>query len=48
MQIGVPSEVKNHEYRVGMIPATAHALVERGHKVVVQKGAGMGSGIEDS
>jgi NAD/NADP transhydrogenase alpha subunit len=33
MKIGVPREVKDHEYRVGMIPAIAHALVERGHQV---------------
>jgi alanine dehydrogenase len=48
MKIGVPKEIKNHEYRVGMIPAVAHALVERGHEVVVEGGAGLGSGIEDS
>ena len=48
MKIGVPREVKNHEYRVGMIPAIAHALVDRGHEVVVEKGAGLGSGIEDA
>jgi alanine dehydrogenase len=48
MKIGVPCEVKDHEYRVGMIPATAHALVEGGHEVVVERGAGAGSGIDDS
>ncbi|HEY0783757.1 MAG TPA: alanine dehydrogenase [Thermoanaerobaculia bacterium] len=45
MLIGIPSEVKNHEYRVGMIPAGVHALIEAGHHVVVQDGAGNGSGI---
>ena len=47
MKIGVPKEVKDHEYRVGMIPAVAHALVGAGHQVFVQQGAGLGSGIED-
>ncbi len=45
MLIGIPKEVKDHEYRVGMIPASVHALVRAGHKVVVQDGAGLGSGI---
>ncbi|HEX7183343.1 MAG TPA: alanine dehydrogenase [Thermoanaerobaculia bacterium] len=45
MRIGIPKEVKNHEYRVGMIPAGVHSLVESGHEVVVQEGAGLGSGI---
>jgi len=48
VNIGVPSEVKNHEYRVGMIPATVHALVQSGHEVRVQVGAGEGSGIDDA
>ncbi len=47
MRIGVPKEIKNHEYRVGLIPAVVHALVERGHQVVVERGAGLGSGIAD-
>ena len=47
MRIGVPKEIKNHEYRVGLIPAVVDALVERGHEVVVEKGAGLGSGIQD-
>ncbi len=45
MRIGIPKEIKDHEYRVGMIPAGVHALVEAGHEVVVQEGAGLGSGI---
>lgn len=48
MIIGVPSEVKNQEYRVGMVPGTARTLVERGHTVLVQRGAGLGSGIPDA
>ncbi|HKI06740.1 MAG TPA: alanine dehydrogenase [Thermoanaerobaculia bacterium] len=45
MLIGIPKEVKDHEYRVGMIPASVHALVSAGHQVIVQDGAGLGSGI---
>lgn len=48
MIIGVPSEVKNQEYRVGMVPGTVRTLVERGHTLLVQKGAGVGSGIPDA
>lgn len=47
MKIGVPKEIKAREYRVGMTPAGVRALVSRGHKVVVEKGAGLGSGIPD-
>ncbi|HVT59262.1 MAG TPA: alanine dehydrogenase [Thermoanaerobaculia bacterium] len=47
MHIGIPKEVKDHEYRVGMIPAAVHALVQAGHQVSVQEGAGIGSGIPD-
>jgi alanine dehydrogenase len=46
--IGIPKEVKDSEYRVGMIPAAVHALVAAGHDVVVQEGAGTGSGIPDA
>lgn len=47
MIIGVPTEVKNHEYRVGMVPAGVRVLTDRGHKVLVQRGAGLGSAIPD-
>lgn len=47
MIIGVPKEIKVREYRVGMIPAGVHMLTSRGHQVLVQKGAGLGSGISD-
>jgi alanine dehydrogenase len=47
MIIGVPTEVKTREYRVGMIPAGVRTLVARGHNVLVQAGAGLGSGISD-
>ena len=47
MKIGVPSEIKNHEYRVGLIPASVSEYVRRGHEVFVQQGAGLGSAIPD-
>ncbi|MFI9384196.1 alanine dehydrogenase [Kutzneria sp. NPDC052558] len=47
MRIAVPSEIKNHEYRVALTPAGAHELVSRGHDVFVQAGAGVGSSIPD-
>lgn len=48
MRIGIPKEIKDHEYRVGMIPAGVAALVAAGHEVVVQADAGAGSGFSDS
>ncbi len=47
MIIGVPSEVKTDEFRVGMRPVGAEVLVREGHSVIVQKGAGIGSGFTD-
>ena len=47
MKVGVPKEIKNHEYRVGVIPAGVHALAERKHEVVVQAGAGEKIGFAD-
>ena len=41
MIIGVPKEVKDHEARVGLVPSGAAALVEAGHRVLVQTGAGV-------
>ena len=46
--IGVPAEIKTREYRVGMTPAGVRMLVVRGHKVLVEAGAGEGSGIRDA
>jgi len=45
--IGIPSELKNHEYRVAITPAGVHELVRHGHDVVVEHGAGLGSSISD-
>jgi len=47
MIIGTPKEIKNHEYRVGLIPAGAHVLVNDGHEVLIERGAGLGSGFHD-
>lgn len=47
MRIGVPKEIKIHEYRVGLVPGGAAALLADGHKVYVEAGAGLGSGIPD-
>src|ERR1700737_2728553 len=48
MQVGVPKEIKIHEYRVGLVPAGVRELVDSGHAVYVQSGAGAGIGFEDS
>jgi alanine dehydrogenase len=45
--VGIPTEVKNHEYRVAITPAGVHELVRHGHDVVVERGAGLGSSISD-
>ncbi|HBE77509.1 MAG TPA: alanine dehydrogenase [Firmicutes bacterium] len=47
MIIGVPKEIKNNENRVAVTPAGVHALLKAGHKVLIERGAGIGSGIED-
>jgi alanine dehydrogenase len=47
VKVGVPKEVKNHEYRVALTPVGAHELVEHGHEVYVEAGAGVGSNIPD-
>lgn len=48
MRIGVPQEIKNHEYRVAITPVGVHELVSHGHEVTVQAGAGLGSSITDA
>ncbi len=47
MIIGVPRELKNNEYRVGVTPSGANRLVSHGHRVLVESGAGRGSGFAD-
>ena len=45
MRIGVPKEIKNHEYRVGLTPASVREFTSRGHEVFVQAGAGAAIGL---
>ena len=47
MLIGLPKEIKNHEYRVGLVPSNVQELIHYGHQVMVQKNAGMGIGCSD-
>jgi alanine dehydrogenase len=48
MIVGLPKEIKTEEYRVGLTPAAVKAFASRGHTVLVEEGAGVGSGFEDS
>jgi len=48
MKVGVPREIKNNEYRVGLVPASVRELAHRGHEVYVQATAGAGIGVDDS
>lgn len=48
MLVGVPTEIKNNEYRVGLTPASVHELVVQGHQVLVQQGAGSEIGLPDA
>ncbi|MGV0949689.1 MAG: alanine dehydrogenase [Azonexus sp.] len=48
MLIGVPKEIKNHEYRVGLTPGSVRELVRHGHRVIVQKDAGTAIGLHDA
>ena len=47
MLIGCPKEIKNHEYRVGLTPASVRELVAHKHQVLVQAGAGAAIGLSD-
>lgn len=48
MKIGVPKEIKNHEYRVGLTPASVRELTTSGHSVIIEKDAGVGIGCRDT
>ncbi len=48
MLVGVPTEIKNHEYRVGLTPAGVRELASHGHQVLVQRGAGQAIGLSDA
>jgi len=47
MLIGVPKEIKNHEYRVGLIPSSVRELIHHGHQVIIETNAGQAIGISD-
>ena len=48
MIVGVPKEIKNNEFRVGMTPSGVNSFINNGHTVLIQKDAGQGSGYKDS
>ena len=48
MRIGVPKEIKVHEYRVGLVPAGVRELTAAGHQVLIESGAGSGIGVDDA
>ncbi|HMK71193.1 MAG TPA: alanine dehydrogenase [Xanthobacteraceae bacterium] len=47
MLIGVPKEIKDNEYRVGIVPSTVRELTDKGHRVLIERGAGSGAGLSD-
>ena len=48
MLVGVPKEIKDNEYRVGVVPSTVRELTDKGHGVIVEAGAGLGAGLPDA
>jgi alanine dehydrogenase len=48
MLVGVPKEIKDNEYRVGLVPSTVRELTAKGHRVLVERNAGVGAGLADS
>jgi alanine dehydrogenase len=48
MLVGVPREIKDNEYRVGLVPSTVRELTEKGHHVLVERAAGVGAGLPDA
>src|SRR3974390_628541 len=47
MNVGVPKEIKEQEYRVALLPSAAYQLIKRGHEVLVERNAGAGAGYPD-
>ena len=47
MLVGVPKETKDNEFRVGIVPSTVRELTDKGHRVLVETGAGTGAGLPD-
>ena len=48
MLVGVPKEIKDSEYRVGLVPSTVRELAANGHRVLVERNAGLGAGLADA
>ena len=48
MLVGVPKEIKDNEYRVGIVPSTVRELADRGHRVLIETGVGAEAGLPDS
>ena len=48
MLVGVPKEIKDNEYRVGIVPSTVRELSDKRHQVLVETGAGVGAGLADA
>jgi alanine dehydrogenase len=48
MLVGVPKEIKDSEYRVGLVPSAVRELIANGHHVLVERGAGLGAGLADA
>jgi alanine dehydrogenase len=48
MLVGVPKEIKDNEYRVGLVPSTVRELTDKGHHVIVERNAGLGAGLADA
>ena len=47
MLVGVPKEIKDNEYRVGLVPSTVRELTLNGHRVLIEKDAGLAAGLAD-
>ena len=48
MEIGIPKETKDQEFRVGLMPSIVRTLIDRGHQVYIETGAGLGSSFTDA
>jgi alanine dehydrogenase len=48
MLVGVPKELKDNEYRVGIVPSTVRELTDNGHRVLIERQAGAGAGFGDA
>ena len=48
MRVGVPKEIKDNEFRVGLVPSTVRELTAKGHEVLIERNAGVGAGLSDA